>query len=412
MNQPAPIESTQVAEALDEKQIGGVAANVFAVSVTSFFADLSGEMIYPLIPIFLTTVLGAPVAVVGLIEGIAESTASVVKAGSGWWSDALGRRMPLVVAGYGVAVAAKLLLAIAIGWPIVLLARFVDRFGKGMRGSPRDALIADSTPLAQRGRAFGFHRSMDTAGAVIGPLLGLLLVALLRNRFRLVFAIAVVPGLLSVLALSLVREPRSVVRKARGSAASFAFRGLDRRLLLFLAASLIFSLGNSSDVFLILRAKVAGLSTTAVVMAYVLYNFVYMGAALPAGIISDRRSRKHIFMIGLLVFALVYGGFAVVHQGRYIWGLFAVYGLYIALTDGIGKALITDLAPKGQRATALGMYGMLTGFAALIASVAAGLLWDHVSTAAPFLLGAGAAILGAGILVLLPQPRTALPEGD
>lgn len=392
--------------AVTAPQIAGVSRNVFALGITSFFADVSGEMIYPLVPIFLTTVLGAPVAAVGLIEGVAEATASIVKVVSGLWSDHIGRRMPLVLGGYGIAAVAKLLLAVAFGWPIVLLARFVDRFGKGFRGSPRDALIAESAVPQQRGRAFGFHRSMDTAGAVIGPLLALLLVALLSNRLRLVFAIAVIPGALSVLALSLVREPkRGVPDKTKGAEGiSFSLKGLNRRLTLFVVASLIFALGNSSDVFLILRAKGLGLSTTAVVLAYVLYNFVYMGAALPAGIVSDRQGRRNVFVGGLLLFALVYAGFALAHQGLLVWPLFAVYGLYIALTDGVSKAFITDLVPKERRATILGAYGSLTGAAAFIASVAAGLLWDHVSEAAPFALGAGAAAAAAVLmLVVLPQ---------
>ncbi len=388
--------------------IAGVTRNVFLLSVTSFFADISGEMVYPLVPIFLTTVLGAPVAAVGLIEGLAESTASIVKIFSGWWSDRVGRRLPLVVAGYGLGAFGKLLLAVAFGWPVVLLARFVDRFGKGFRGSPRDALIAESAPADQRGRAFGFHRSLDTAGAVIGPLLGLVLVAFLHNRLRLVFALAVVPGFLSLFALARVKATRRAEQPGNARPPALSVRGFDQRLQLFLLASLVFSLGNSSDVFLVLRAKNLGLSTTAAVLAYALYNFVYMGASLPAGIISDRRGRRVVFIAGLIVFALVYAGLAMANRGFQVWPLFAVYGLYIALTDGVGKALITDLAPAERRATALGAYGMLTGIAALLASVVAGLLWDRINPAAPFVLGAASAVLG--ILLLLAsvsgRPRT------
>ena len=394
------------ASSLTAPRFAGVSRNVLALGVTSFFADVSGEMIYPLVPIFLTTVLGAPVAAVGLIEGVAEATASVVKVVSGVWSDRIGRRMPLVVAGYGIAAVAKLLLAAAFGWPMVLLARFVDRFGKGFRGSPRDTLIAESAVPEQRGRAFGFHRSMDTAGAVIGPLLALLLVAVLSDRMRLVFAIAVVPGVISVLALSFVREPASAGPKpAKASATvSLSLAGLDRQMLLFLVASLIFALGNSSDVFLILRAKSFGLSTTAVVLAYVLYNFVYMGAALPAGIVSDRQGRRNVFIAGLVIFAVVYAGFAVAQQGFVVWPLFAAYGLYIALTDGVSKAFISDLVPAERRATVLGTYGTLTGIAALVASVVAGVLWDRVGVAAPFVVGAGAAA-AAAVLMMVVLPR-------
>lgn len=395
----------------------GLPRNVVLLGVTSFFADVSGEMIYPLVPIFLTGTLGAPVAVVGLIEGVAESTASLVKLGSGWFSDRIGRRMPLVISGYGLATIGKLLLALAFAWPVVLVARFVDRFGKGVRGSPRDALIADSAPPELRGRAFGLHRSMDTAGAVVGPLLALFLVAFLDDRLRLVFLLAVIPGLLSVLSLTLVREgpgpPRSASSAASAGTPSLlqTFRDMDRRLLLFMAASLVFAIGNSSDIFLILRAKDLGLSTTATVLAYVLYNFVYMSAALPAGIISDRLGRRGVFVVGLFVFAAVYAGFAVVSSPLAIWPLFAVYGFYIAMTDGVGKALVSDLAPADRRASVLGAYGMLTGLLVLLASAFAGLLWDHVGQWAPFALGAGSAATAALILLFVrvpvgPRPNT------
>lgn len=390
----------------------GVPRNVLALGLTSFFADISGEMIYPLIPIFLTTVLGAPVAIIGLIEGVAEGTASIVKALSGWWSDRLGRRMPLVVGGYGLAAVAKLLLAVAFGWPVVLLARFVDRFGKGFRGSPRDALIAESAAPGQRGRAFGFHRSMDTAGAVIGPLLALVLVALLHGRLRPVFAIAVIPGLLGVIALIIVHEPRTMHKGTAMAQPTLrqCLRDVDPRLTLFLVASLIFALGNSSDVFLLLKAKSLGLSTTAVVLAYALYNFVYMGASLPAGVASDRLGRRNVFIAGLLIFAVAYAGFARAQDAMIIWLLFAVYGLYIALTEGVGKAFITDLTPRESRGTVLGAYGMLTGLAALLASVVAGVLWDTVGTGAPFVLGAVAALLSALLLVVALPSHLASPE--
>lgn len=405
-----PLDATDRLAAPDEPLIAGVPRNVFLLGVVSCFADVSGEMIYPLIPLFLTGVLGAPVAIVGLVEGIAESTASLVKIFSGWWSDRTRKRKPLVVGGYGLAALGKLFLAVAFVWPVVLLGRFVDRFGKGMRGSPRDALIADSAPENARGRAFGFHRSIDTLGAVVGPLLGLLLVALLNDRLRLVFTIAIIPGLLSVAALALVREPLPKAAK-KTTLPKITLAGLDPRFRLFLLASLIFALGNSSDVFLILRAKQLGLSTTAVVLAYVLYNFVYMGAALPAGIRSDTGSRRGVLVIGLLVYAGVYAGFALVTRSLFVWPLFAIYGIYIALTDGVTKALITDLVPAGRRATAIGTYGTLTGIAALVASLVAGVLWDRVSTAAPFVLGAVSALIGALLLFLvLPRaPRAPSP---
>ena len=389
-----------------------VPRNVLLLGIVSFFADVSSEMAYPFIPIFLTGVLGAPVAAVGLIEGIAESTASLMKLGSGWWSDRVQRRVPLVIAGYGLAAVGKLLLALAFAWPLVFLARFVDRFGKGLRGSPRDALIGDSTPPELRGRAFGLHRSMDTAGAVLGPPLALALAAAFHDHLRLVFLFAVVPGVLGVLALFLVREPPRLAPKApttttEGAASRSTLRPMPRPLLLFFAASLVFALGNSSDVFLLLRARDLGLSTTLTVLAYVVYNFVYMLAAYPIGILSDHVGRRGVFVVGLAAFALTYVGFAVVTGSTLLWPLFGVYGIYMAATDGVGKALITDFAPPERRASAIGLHGMITGLGALVASVVAGQLWDHVSVAAPFMLGAGAAVLALVLLLGAGRMRPA-----
>ena len=382
--------------------------NVVLLGVVSFFADVSSEMAYPFIPIFLTSVLGAPVAAVGAIEGIAESTASLMKLASGWGSDRVRRRLPLVVAGYGLAAVAKVLLALAAAWPFVLFARFVDRFGKGLRGSPRDALIGDSAPPELRGRAFGLHRSMDTAGAVLGPLLALAMASALNDDLRTVFLIAAVPGFLGVIALFLVKEPRHIVATPAAPPAEVlpVVGPMPRPLLLFIAASLVFALGNSSDVFLLLRAKDLGMSTTLVVLAYVVYNFVYMLGAYPVGILSDRIGRRGVFVAGLAAFAATYLGFAMVTGATLVWPLFALYGLYMAATDGIGKALITDVAPTARRASAIGLHGMITGFGTLAASLLAGQLWDHVSPAAPFLLGAGSAAL-ALVLLLAVRPQRA-----
>ncbi len=390
--------------------------NVIVLGVVSFFADVSSEIVYPLVPIFLTTVLGAPVAIVGLIEGVAESTASVVKFFSGWWSDRLPKRLPLVLGGYGLAALGKLLLGLAGAWPLVLTARFIDRLGKGVRGSPRDALIADSTAPDQRGRAYGLHRSMDTAGAVVGPLLALALVAWLDEALRTVFLLAVIPGVLSTLAVLFVREPARaqpkprVVESSSGAAKPATGLGsLDRRLVLFLMASLIFAIGNSSDIFLLLRAKQLGLSTTAAILGYVVFNFVYMSAAYPIGALSDRIGRRGIFVAGLALFTATYVGFAVISTPTLVWPLFAVYGLYMACTDGVGKALVSDFAPAEKRGAMLGLYGTITGVATFAASVLAGLLWDYVGVPAPFMLGAAAAVIAGALLLLAGGTSPAQP---
>lgn len=390
----------------DREVLPGIKKNVFLLGLVSFFNDISSEMLYPLIPIFLTTVLFAPVAAVGLIEGIAEATASLTKGYSGWLSDRFERRRPLVTLGYAISAVAKPLLGAATVWPMVLGLRFADRVGKGVRTAARDALIADSSDEKHRGRAFGFHRALDTSGAVIGPLLALALLGLLGENLRLVFFVSFIPALAGILLLFRVRErPRNIM--AGGPSLSFRMALFDRRFKLFLLAVLVFSLGNSSDVFLILRAKDLGFSTFLVVLAYAFYNVVYALASTPAGVISDRIGRKWVMGIGFLVFALVYAGFALAGDQNLVWGLFAVYGFYIAMTEGVGKAFTVDLVPESLRGTALGTYHMGVGLMALPASLLAGLLWAWVSPAATFGLGAVTAVLGAGILFSLRKPRIA-----
>jgi MFS family permease len=357
-------------------------------------------MIYPLVPLFLTQVLGAPVAVVGVIEGLAEATASALKGVSGWLSDRIGRRRPLVLAGYGLAAFTKPLLALAAGWPLVLTARVLDRFGKGLRGSPRDALIADSTPASLRGRAFGFHRATDQTGAVIGPLLALALLALFHQNLRTLFVTAFIPAAVGVALLTLVRETG---RGASHGAAlpRFRLRGTDPAFRRFLAVMLLFTLGNSSDMFLILRAQQLGMGTSGVVLLFAVFNAVYAAASYPAGVLSDRIGRRRVMMAGLAVFALVYAGFGLARGTGWVWVLFAVYGLYQGLTDGTSRALVVDLVSPEQRGTALGVYSMATGLATFPASVIAGLLWQKLGPAAPFFYGAAMAALACGGFLLV-----------
>lgn len=394
----------------DREVLPGIKRNVFVLGLVSLFNDISSEMLYPLIPIFLTAVLGAPVAAVGLIEGIAEATASTTKGVSGWLSDRFQRRRPLVTLGYSLSAIAKPLLGASTGWPMVLGLRFADRLGKGVRTAARDALIADSSEAQHRGRAFGFHRALDTTGAVIGPLLALALLGVLGEDLRLVFLLAFFPALAGVVLLVWkVRErPRQPALSNRRPSLRLAL--LDRRFNIFLLAILVFSLGNSSDVFLILRAKDLGFSTSLAVLAYASYNVVYALASTPAGVISDRIGRKWVMGIGLLVFALVYSGFALAGDPTLVWGLFAVYGFYIAMTEGVGKAFAVDLVPEAVRGTALGTYHMAVGLMSLPASFIAGLLWTFVSPAATFGLGAATAVLAAAILFFLRAPARGEPR--
>lgn len=384
--------------------IPGIKKNVFVLGLVSLFTDISSEMIYPLVPIFLTSVLGAPVVIVGLIEGIAESTASILKTFSGWLSDRFEKRKPFVLGGYSLSALGKLLLSVAFVWPTVLMARFVDRLGKGIRTSARDALIADETDPSSRGKAFGLHRAMDSTGAVIGPLVALVLMAILKEQYRLIFLIAFFPAALGVLLLFFfVKEKRRQTLNS-SEVSSLSLAGFDWNFKILLFIVIVFGLGNSSDVFLILRAKNLGLSATLVVLAYVLYNVVYASFSMSAGILSDKVGRKKLMVSGFLVFSAVYFAFAFVSESFYVWPLFAIYGLYIAATEGVSKALVTDIVPSERRGTALGLYHTAVGIVTFAASFIAGLLWTYIGPAATFVYGGVMALLAALIfLIFMPE---------
>lgn len=385
--------------------VAGISRNVFVLGLVSFAADISSEMLYPVLPVFLTATLGAPVSLVGVIEGVAEGTASTSKVASGWWSDRLPRRRPLIALGYGLSALGKLLLALAFVWPQALLARFSDRLGKGTRTAPRDALIAESSPTLARGRAFGSHRAMDTAGAVLGPLLGLALVASLgEGRLRLIFLLAVLPAALSVALVSLAREPlRARARSREVGQWRLDVRGAPRAYWLFLGVSALFAFGNSSDAFLLLRAQDLGLELTAVVLAYVVFNTTYALFSFPAGAVSDRIGRRPLLAGGFLAFGIVYLGLALAGDVSAVWPLFAGYGLTMALTEGVGRAWIADLAPPERRGAFVGLYHTTIGLSAVVASVLAGVLWDQVGPPAPFALGGAIGLTAAALILFVPS---------
>ncbi len=377
---------------------------MFLLGIVSLCTDASTEMIYPLIPLFLTRTLGAPVSVLGLIEGLAEATASILKGVSGWLSDRLGVRRPLAICGYGLAALTKPLLALASGWPLVLVARVLDRFGKGVRGTPRDAIIADSSEPEVRGRAFGFHRSTDQIGAVIGPLAALPLLAIFHENYRPLFLAAFIPAALGVAVLFAVRET-GAPRPAGAAPPSFRVAGASPEFRRFLAIMLVFTLGNSSDVFLILRARHLGIPPHDIVLLFALYNALYVVSAYPAGIVSDRIGRKRVIMLGLAVFALVYFGFGLATNTPWIWVLFAVYGIYQGLTDGTSRAHVAGLVAPAERATALGAYAMITGLVTFPASAIAGVLWDRFGAPVPFFVGAACAAVSAALLAMASRDR-------
>jgi MFS family permease len=371
--------------------------NVVVLGWVSFFTDLASEMLYPVMPLFVTGVLGASPAVLGMIDGVAEGGSSALRWLAGAFSDRFRRRKPFVVGGYSVSAVSKPLMGLAaytMGWPLFFVARALDRLGKSLRTSARDALIADSTPESHRGFAFGVYRAMDTFGAVLGPLLALLAVTLRPDLpLAWLFFAALAPGVLSAgLAALAVREvPHEAHPDAKPPP---IFQRYPSRLWHLIAAAAVFSLGNSSDSFLILRSKEVGLSFAQVILAFALYNVVYSLAAIPLGRLSDRVGRTAVVIAGWLVYAAVYLGFALARTTLAPWVLFASYGLYQAMTEGVTKALVSDVAPPSQRAGAIGLFYTVAGLGQLLASLLAGALW-HVRVGPfhlPFLLGAACAV--------------------
>lgn len=398
----------------DNKQ--PIPRTVLILSLVSLFNDIASEMIYPIVPIFLTAVLGAPVTVVGLIEGLAEATASFMKFLSGYWSDRVHKRKVFVVVGYGLGAISKILIAVASLWPFVLFARFIDRLGKGIRTSARDALLLQNTTKDNKGFIFGFHRATDSLGAVIGPLLALLLMHLLKENMRLTFVIAFIPAMIGVVLLMLfVKEKKSSPNPSqRPNSTGIRFLGFARNdiarlnpsLKLFFVISMIFAIGNSSDAFLILRSKQLGLTTTLVVLTYVLYNVVQTLFATPSGQLADKIGARKVYAIGLAVFAFVYFAFGFIHNPAWIWILFPIYGIYIAFTDGVSKAYIAEFITERESGTYFGIYQTGTAICQFLASFIAGVLWTTVGPSMTFWYGGGMATIA---LMIVLFSRDTLP---
>ncbi len=390
--------------------------NVWAVGLTSFLMDISSEMVLNILPLFLANVLGVKTNIIGLIEGLAEATASLLKLFSGWLSDKLGQRKWLAVVGYGLSALSKPFFYFADTWLMVAAVRWVDRVGKGIRTAPRDALVADSVTKETRGLAFGFHRALDTAGAMVGILIAALVVwfaqrntlVLSRPTFQTVVLISLLPALLAVLALAL--GAKDVPVKGQRAAPKFSLRGLGKPFSIFLVIVSIFTLGNSADAFLVLRAQNLGISVTAILMMLVLFNLVYALVSTPAGSLSDRIGRRRLIIGGWLVYAVIYLGFAFAQAAWQVWILYVAYGLYYGLAYGSANALVADLVPEQLRGTAYGTYNAAIGFLAFPASLIAGLLWQGVGAwsgfgpSAPFLFGGILALIAAFLmLVWLPH---------
>jgi len=395
--------------------------NVGALAGTSFLNDTASEMAYPLLPLFLVGVLGAGPAFLGTVEGIAESTASLGKLGGGFISDHLRRRKFLVVAGYAVASLVRPLLALAAAPWHVLVVRFTDRIGKGVRSAPRDALLVDSVPPDQTGTAFGLHRAADHAGSVLGPLVAAGLLLLAPDNLRLVFALTAVPGILTVtILLRGVREvvPREETPTARSgraadhSISTLSLRALGPTLPRYLFVLLLFTLGNASDAFLLLRAQEMGVGVAALPLLWGALHVSKAAWSVPGGMLSDRFRPPYLILAGWIVYAAVYAGFAFAHTPWHIWVLFGVYGLFYGLTESPEKALVAELAPSSLRGRAFGLFHFAVGLGALPASLLFGILWQWKGAPAAFSVGAGFALIAAVALPLALRNRSGSVLGN
>jgi MFS family permease len=376
--------------------------NTFLLALASLFADISTEMLYPVLPVFLTQSLGVRVSIVGFVEGIAQATQNIVQGFSGWISDKLRQRKPIAIFGYALAAVAKPLIGLSTGWPGVLGARVLDRLGSGTRSAPRDALVAASADDASRGKAFGLEGIGDNLGAFLGPLIAIALLGLAHVGLRSIFFIAVVPGVLAMLMILFVREtPTAAAAKAK---LDLSIRLFPRSYWTYLVVTGVFGIGNSSTSFLILRTTDLGASLTTTIFLYALVNLAAALASYPAGYLSDRFGRKGVLLLSFVAFFAVYVGFGITTNVVLIGVLFVLYGLYQGIFRSVGKALASDLVASELQASGVGWYTATIGTTGLIASIVGGELWTRVGPSATFLLGAGSALLGSTALVLL-YPR-------
>jgi len=388
--------------------------NVFFLGIVSLLTDVSGEMIFTLVPLFLSNVLGATTTVIGLIGGLSDSTDAIFRILSGWFSDKIGRRKPLAILGYSLSTLAKPFMYLASSWGGVLAIRFADRLGKGIRTSPRDALVADSTSAREMGKSFGLHRAMDTCGAFLGLIIAAAVIFLLQGgglelslkTYQWLVLVGVVPAVLAVLVLIVsVHERRPPTASSRHKPTQNKLgAGFDSRFKVFLAVMAVFTLGNSSDFFIILRAQNLGSPVISVVLMLILFNACYALVSLPAGTLSDRLGRKRVIILGWFTYALVYLGFALAVNSWSLWLIFAGYGIYYGMVEGVARAFVADLVPEEKRGTAYGLYHGVVGLTLLPASLIAGWLWQTFSPAAPFYFGAALSLVAMlGMMALIRE---------
>lgn len=410
-------ENLEVSKATVERaKIKDLPRNVWAVGFTSFFMDISSEMVLNIVPLFLSNVLGVQTSIIGLIDGIAEAIASILKLFSGWISDKIGERKWLAVAGYTLSAISKPFFYIASSWELIGGVRWADRVGKGIRTAPRDALVADSVTPKTRGLAFGFNRAMDKAGAVVGILIAALAVWLTQKNsidltkptFQTIVLISLVPAFLAV--ISLIVGAKDVEVKSQQAAPRFSLRGMGRPFSIFLVIVSVFTLGNSADSFLVLRAQNLGVSVIGILVMLAIYNLVITLVATPAGSLSDRIGRRKLIVGGWLVYAAIYFGFAAAQSAWQVWLLYVAYGLYFGLAFGTANAMVADLVPENLRGTAYGTYNAVIGLLAFPASFIAGVLWQGIGKwgglgpSAPFLFGGSLALIAA-LLMAFWMPK-------
>lgn len=414
MSKPSKIRYAQ--RALEEARISFkvLDRNVKVLGIVTLLNDLSSEVAVRTLPLFLANVLGVKTGIIGFIEGIAESTSTLLKIASGYLADRLGKKKGLTLWGYGLSGFTKPLLYFANTWVLVLLVRFMDRVGKGIRTAPRDALIADVTPAQHRGRAFGFNKTMDKIGAVVGLLLAAWILSMMQSAqgtlthtsYQALVLLSVIPGIASVLILAVGVRESAISHSRLSTTALLSWRSLDSRFKVFLGIIVLFTVGNSSDAFLMLRAQTVGLSTTEIFLLLAAFNLVITLSCLPAGILSDRLGRRKLIIAGWLIYALIYFGLGIATAAWHVAVLYILYGLYYGAFQGAASALVADLVPSDRRGTAYGLFNGAIGVTVFPANLIAGLLWQWFSPAAPFFFGAALALLSAWFLLLIPGGET------
>ena len=381
----------------EKKKIFGFTPNVFYTGVVSFLTDTSVKMVYSVMPMFLMSI-GASKTSLSLIEGIAESTASLLKAFSGYWSDKIGKNKPFMLIGYGLSALVMPLYAAVVSPLHVLLLRFTERLGKGIRTAPRDSLVAGSVEKNETGKSFGLHKAMDNSGAILGPLLAFLILSMKPDDFRFIFLLAGIPGILGVIVLIFgIKEAK---KNKESLLQKFRFQDYPKRFYLFLGIIFIFTLGNSTDALLIVKANEVGIKVTFIPLVYLISSVVSVFLAIPLGTLSDKIGREKLLIFGFMVYAVVYFGFGITGDIYTIIALFGLYGVYSASTDGIQKALVSDFTDRNKKGTAMGLYNALLGVTLLPASLIAGVLYDKVNSSIPFYFGATTAVISAILMVI------------